>query len=89
VDVQRRVAKELGCGFFDLVRFMGGPMSMVQWAAAAPAFGARDHIHFTARGYQRLGEVLHAALLEGYGASDTALSAAPISSGAAGSRRSP
>ena len=66
VDTQRRVAAELGCGFFDLVSFGGGPMHMVQWAALEPAWAQCAHVHYTLRGYQRLGDVLHGALLRGY-----------------------
>lgn len=65
VDAQYRVALEHGCGFFDLVSFSGGPLSMVQWSAMQPAYGAPDHVHYTRRGYQRLGEVLLQALLHG------------------------
>jgi lysophospholipase L1-like esterase len=65
IEVQHRVAIELGCGFFDLVAFQGGALSMVQWAANDPAYASQDHIHFSRLGYQRLGEVLLAALLEG------------------------
>lgn len=66
IRTQRRVARDLGCGFFDLVAFMGGPMSMLDWASAEPPLGAPDHIHFTYDGYVRLGEVLLDSLLEGY-----------------------
>ncbi|MGD8859337.1 MAG: GDSL-type esterase/lipase family protein [Myxococcales bacterium] len=66
VESQRRIAAELGCGFFDLVEFMGGPMSMLRWVAADPPLGTPDHVHFTRRGYERLGEVLHDALLARY-----------------------
>lgn len=66
VEVQHRVAVEEGCGFFDLVSYMGGPLSMVQWVANEPPYGAPDHVHYTRRGYRRLGEVLHRALLRGY-----------------------
>ena len=38
---------------------------MVQWAASDPAYASQDHIHYTRVGYQRLGEVLLSALLEG------------------------
>ena len=65
IEVQHRVALEYGCGFFDLVAFQGGSLSMIQWAANDPAYASQDHIHYTRRGYQRLGEVLLAALLEG------------------------
>lgn len=63
IAVQRRVAADQGCGFFDVVAFQGGPMSMVSWAANDPPYGARDHVHFTRRGYERLGEVLLEALM--------------------------
>jgi lysophospholipase L1-like esterase len=63
IDSQRRIAPEFGCGFFDLRRFMGGPMSMLAWVAAQPPLGSRDHVHFTARGYERLADALHAELL--------------------------
>lgn len=65
VEAQRRTARDLGCGFFDLVAFMGGPMSMVRWAAASPPFGAPDHVHYTRRGYEALGDVLTEALTSG------------------------
>jgi lysophospholipase L1-like esterase len=65
VEVQHRVALEHGCGFFDLVAFQGGALSMVQWAASDPAYASQDHIHYTRVGYQRLGEVLLGALLDG------------------------
>ncbi|MGF1464796.1 MAG: GDSL-type esterase/lipase family protein [Sandaracinaceae bacterium] len=64
-EVQRRVAADHGCAFFDLVAFGGGPLSMIRWAEADPPFAQQDHIHFTVRGYRRLGEVLLSALLEG------------------------
>lgn len=66
VATQRRVAAQEGCGFFDLVSFMGGPMSMLDWVAAEPAYGRVDHVHFTWRGHRRLADVLGKALLNGY-----------------------
>ncbi len=70
IAVQHRVSLEHGCGFFDLVAFQGGALSMVQWAASDPAYASQDHIHYTRLGYQRLGEVLLSALLDGMPASD-------------------
>lgn len=72
IDVQYRVALDNGCGFFDLVAFQGGPLSMVQWAANDPPYASQDHVHYTRLGYQRLGEVLLSALLEGMPDSDSA-----------------
>ncbi len=76
IEVQHRLALEQGCGFFDLVAFQGGALSMVHWAANDPAYAAQDHIHYTRVGYQRLGEVLLSALLEGMPSSDEPPSAA-------------
>jgi lysophospholipase L1-like esterase len=63
---QRRIAPEYGCGFFDIRRFMGGPMSMLAWVAAQPPLGSADHVHFTQLGYERLADVLHSQLLAGF-----------------------
>jgi len=74
-NTQRLVSEEMGCGYFDLLAFMGGPLSMVDWASASPPHGARDHIHLTRFGYQRLAEEFFAALLEGYGEPSSAAAA--------------
>ncbi len=66
VEVQRRVSRDMGCAFFDLVAFGGGPLHMVQWAAADPPWAQPDHVHYTARGYLRLGEVLMSAMMAGF-----------------------
>jgi lysophospholipase L1-like esterase len=66
VETQRRVAPDYGCGFFDVVALMGGDMSMTRWVAAEKPLGAPDHVHFTRRGYEAMGNVLHDALLAGY-----------------------
>ena len=77
-QVQRTVSAELGCGFFDLQRFMGGPMSMVRWVAADPPLGTKDYVHFTAAGYERLASVLYDDLLAGFeDAEAPAVAAAP------------
>jgi len=84
IEAQHRVALEHGCGFFDLVAFQGGALSMVQWAANDPAYASQDHIHYTRLGYQRLGEVLLSALLEGMSESvDPEPASASIDAGAA------
>lgn len=64
VRAQRRIAVEAGCGFMDLVELTGGPMSMMKLVDAR--LGARDHTHFTRRGYEALGEAISAALVDGY-----------------------
>ena len=66
----RYLALLLGCTSYGvvavLVAFMGGPLSMVTWASAEPAYGSQDHVHFTRTGYEPLGIVLLDALLEGF-----------------------
>jgi lysophospholipase L1-like esterase len=66
IETQRAVATEYGCGFFDLVAFMGGRMAMLRWVAAMPPLGTPDYVHFTRAGYDALGHVLHKALMAGY-----------------------
>ena len=63
-EIQRRVATDLGCGFFDTLAFMGGPGSMQEWVAAGE--GAPDRVHLTRTGYQRWGDALHEHLMHGY-----------------------
>ena len=75
VEAQYRVSLEMGCGFFDLVAFQGGPLSMIELAVADPPYAAPDHIHYTRRGYARLGEMLLGALLEGAPEPGTRISA--------------
>jgi lysophospholipase L1-like esterase len=74
VESQRRMATEFGCGFFDLVAFMGGPMSMPAWVTAEPPLAAADHVHLTARGYEALGDVFVEALLAGVPQADVTAS---------------
>lgn len=64
VRAQRRIAAETGCGFMDLVELTGGPMSMMKLVDAR--LGARDHTHFTRRGYEAIGEAISAAIVDGY-----------------------
>lgn len=63
VEVQSRVAAEMGCGFWDALAFMGGELSMVQWVGAVPKMGKDDHIHLTRRGYVRMGMALTDAMM--------------------------
>ncbi|MFO0696129.1 MAG: GDSL-type esterase/lipase family protein [Polyangiales bacterium] len=65
VETQWRVALENGCAFFDTVAFQGGPMSTVAWAEMSPPYAGRDMVHFTRRGYERMGQVILGALLDG------------------------
>lgn len=66
VEAQRDVAYELGCGFWDMMAFMGGSNSMHTWATSRPQMASKDHIHLTKRGYVRMGMVLTDALMAGF-----------------------
>jgi hypothetical protein len=54
--VQREVASEAGCSAWSMMDAMGGPGQSYAWARQSPALMARDLIHFTVAGYQRLAQ---------------------------------
>ena len=45
VEIQRRVAAETGCGFFDTFMAMGGAGTMSHWYNAQPRLVSADFIH--------------------------------------------
>ena len=45
VALQKRVAQETGCGFFDTYTAMGGEGTMARWYAATPRLVSADFIH--------------------------------------------
>jgi lysophospholipase L1-like esterase len=61
-DVQREVAPEFGCAFWDWQAAMGGPGSMVGWYVQTPPLGSPDLLHFTQAGYERAADMFLAAL---------------------------
>jgi lysophospholipase L1-like esterase len=63
IAAQRDIAYEMGCGFWDMLAFMGGVNSMHKWVTAQPQMASRDHIHFTKRGYVRLGMAITDAMM--------------------------
>ncbi|MBK8170276.1 MAG: hypothetical protein IPK60_08000 [Sandaracinaceae bacterium] len=64
IEAQRRIARALGCGFFDTVAFQGGPLSTATWATMTPPLAHSDRVHLTRLGYIRWAEVFTTALLE-------------------------
>lgn len=66
INIQREMAYEKGCGFWDTRAFMGGVGSMDTWSNARPQMASKDHIHFTRRGYVRIGMALADALMIGF-----------------------
>ena len=61
-DVQRTVAPEFGCVFWDWQQATGGEGSMISWRFTEPPLAARDLIHFSAAGYIHSAERFVAAL---------------------------
>lgn len=57
VDIQRRVAKETACGFFDTFTAMGGAGAMARWYAAKPRLVSADLIHPYPQGGRMIAEI--------------------------------
>ncbi len=68
VNVQRRVAYEQGCAFWNAYLAMGGEGSVVRWYKARPQLASSDLTHPTKKGANRLGAMFFAALMDGYSA---------------------
>jgi len=64
IDIQRAVAQERGCAFWDWRAAMGGPGSVRQWVQAG--LSQADYTHLTGSGYRLLGDLLFAALMNQY-----------------------
>lgn len=65
-ELQRRLAFEAGCGFFDTLSFQGGLGAGIGWLERDPPWMRDDLVHLTRDGYLRWGETLTEALLAGY-----------------------
>lgn len=51
-EVQRSVAPDFGCVFWDWQQATGGVGSMIAWNHTEPRLASNDLIHFTGKGYQ-------------------------------------
>ncbi len=56
--IQKQVAHAHGCHFWSMLTAMGGAGSAYRWAQQNPAWMAKDLIHFTVPGYQRLAQLM-------------------------------
>jgi lysophospholipase L1-like esterase len=66
VEIQQRVAAELGCGFFNTYQAMGGDGTMAKWYDGHPRMVAADLIHPTPQGARIVAQLLTGQLLIGY-----------------------
>jgi len=64
VAAQRRAARDFRCAFWDLRERMGGEGAIARWVLAG--YAQRDYVHFTAPGYQLIGEVAYRDILTEY-----------------------
>jgi lysophospholipase L1-like esterase len=58
VGIQRRVARETGCGFFDTFQVMGGEGTMARWYTEQPRLVSADFIHPYPAGGKIIAEAL-------------------------------
>ncbi len=65
-ESQRKIAFKVGCAFWDTFLSMGGPGAMGRWVRATPKLGGGDLTHPTMAGATLLGDLLYAALMNGY-----------------------
>ncbi len=66
VDIQKRVAADLHCGFFDTFDAMGGEGTMASWYTGKPRMVAADLIHPTPQGALIVAQHMVDNLLLGY-----------------------
>jgi len=66
VEIQKRVAKQMGCGFFNTYEAMGGRGTMARWYDGHPRMVAADLIHPSPQGARIVAESLTGQLLIGY-----------------------
>lgn len=65
-NLERRVADAAGCAYFDQIEAMGGPGSMVAWAAEPDPRAASDRVHLTRSGYAELGRAFSQDVIHAY-----------------------
>lgn len=62
-EIQRNLAEDVGCAWWDGLSFMGGAGSMEAFVHATPPLAASDYLHFNARGAVRKAQAFTEALL--------------------------
>lgn len=66
VELQRRVALESNCAFFDLFTAMGGEGTMTKWHEGKNHLVGGDLTHPTAGGAEIIGTLISQAIIDGY-----------------------
>jgi GDSL-like Lipase/Acylhydrolase family len=68
IEVQKKVAEETGCAFFNTFEAMGGAGTMGRWYHAQPRLVSADFIHPMPAGAAIVGELFANALIQSYAA---------------------
>jgi lysophospholipase L1-like esterase len=66
IAVQKKISERYGCGFWDMAAASGGDLSFLTWVASEPRLSARDYVHFTRRGYERMADLFWKELMKGF-----------------------
>jgi len=66
IEVQKKISARYGCGYWDMAAASGGDLSFVSWVASEPRLAARDYVHFTRRGYERMADLFWTELMGGF-----------------------
>ena len=67
VEIQRQIAAEMGCAFFNTFQAMGGAGTMARWYESQPRLVSADFTHPLPGGARKVGVLLDEALEAGYG----------------------
>lgn len=66
IEIQERVAKETGCGFFNTFEAMGGSLTMARWYEKNPPMVAADLIHPSPKGARIIAQAFVRQIMIGY-----------------------
>lgn len=66
VELQRRVALDSNCAFFNLYEAMGGEGTMAKWHEGKNHLVGGDLTHPTAGGAEKIGLLIYTAIMDGY-----------------------
>lgn len=66
VEIQRKIAAETGCAFFNTFQAMGGEGTMARWYESQPRLVSADFMHPLPAGAKKVGVLLDQALEAGF-----------------------
>jgi lysophospholipase L1-like esterase len=66
VEIQQKIAAEMGCAFFNTFQAMGGEGTMGRWYESQPRLVSADFMHPLPGGARKVGVLLDEALETGY-----------------------